>query len=83
MYGTNTWPSCFQGPSNMIASIHIENLDELDKLPTEVMEDLSLKYKIPEDKQVKYVHFVQFAANNISVRLEIILMKCQTMLLCR
>ena len=36
----------------MIASIHMENLDESEQLPTEVMEELSEKYKIPEDKQV-------------------------------
>ena len=36
----------------MIASIHMKNLDESEQLPTEVMEELSQKYKIPEDKQV-------------------------------
>lgn len=41
-----------QGPSNIIASIHMENLDQSTQLPTGIMEEISENYKIPEDKQV-------------------------------
>ena len=41
-----------QGTSNIITSIHIENVDQYDQLPSQIMEELVSKYRIPENKQV-------------------------------
>ncbi|KAL3853804.1 hypothetical protein ACJMK2_017313, partial [Sinanodonta woodiana] len=43
--------------SNAITCIHIDNLDQIYKLPTEIMEDLLVQFKIPEEKQtLLYTH---------------------------
>lgn len=46
-----------KGTSNIITSIHIENVDQYDQLPSQIMEELVSKYKIPENKQtLLYTH---------------------------
>ncbi|KAK3600176.1 hypothetical protein CHS0354_039470 [Potamilus streckersoni] len=46
-----------KGISNAITCIHIDNLDQISKLPTEIMEDLLVQFKIPEEKQtLLYTH---------------------------
>ncbi|XP_053377275.1 E3 ubiquitin-protein ligase HUWE1-like isoform X3 [Mercenaria mercenaria] len=46
-----------KGTSNIITSIHIENVDQYDQLPSQIMEELVSKYRIPENKQtLLYTH---------------------------
>lgn len=42
----------FQGTSNIVTCIHIEGVDQYQQLPSQIMEELVLKYKVPEKKQV-------------------------------
>ncbi|XP_060587198.1 E3 ubiquitin-protein ligase HUWE1-like isoform X3 [Ruditapes philippinarum] len=46
-----------KGTSNIITSIHIENVDQYEQLPSQIMEELVSKYRIPENKQtLLYTH---------------------------
>jgi hypothetical protein len=55
IYINDAGPMCciLQGTSNIITSIHIENVDQYEQLPSQIMEELVSKYRIPENKQVK------------------------------
>ena len=43
--------------SNVVQSIHMENVDQMEKLPTQIMEELLETFSIPGSKQVLlYTH---------------------------
>lgn len=39
--------------SNLITSIHIENVDKMNKTPAAIMNELLEQYNVPADKQVR------------------------------
>ena len=41
-----------QAPASGLNSIHIETVDTLDQLPSEIMEDLCTRINVPKDKEV-------------------------------
>ena len=39
----------------MLSSIHVDSVDQIEKLAAEVMEDLMQQHSVPKDKQVSYL----------------------------
>jgi Pyruvate/2-oxoacid:ferredoxin oxidoreductase delta subunit len=39
----------------MVQVVHQENIDQLDKLPSQIMEELMESYSIPQSKQVSCI----------------------------
>jgi hypothetical protein len=55
--------------SNMVTSIHIENVDKMNKTPATIMNELLEQYNVPAEKQVRIA---------CTVCLHIILIACKT-----
>ncbi|CAH1782935.1 unnamed protein product [Owenia fusiformis] len=47
--------------ANVISSIHIENVDKLGKTPAEIMEDILLNSKVPENKKMLVFTHIRLA----------------------
>ena len=54
--------------SNLVTSIHIENVDKMNKTPAAIMNELLEQYNVPAEKQVRIactvcLHIILFACN--------------------
>ena len=54
-------PVCLLQGANAVQSIHMENVDSSEKLPTQIMEELLEAFSIPSNKQVGVFQVVSYA----------------------